>query len=230
MVYSHINKLSMYLIVITVLDKFDAIIAGIPAFLKVVTSFKGLIANISTLSEETGVGTTGKTRVKQTAASVMAETVATLVGVLHAYACDLSDEDLMEQSDISETDIIHTRDAQRGSYATLLVDLVEKNKAALVDWGASDADIEEARRTITEYNSSLSNRDFAKAEQEGARESIESMFARADRMLYRQLDKLVKSQKAASPEFCAEYQAARVIRDMAATRKGENQIAEPATK
>lgn len=229
MVNAYINKVGMYLVVITVLDKFNAVISTIPAFAKLVTSFKSLTASISKVSEEADSGTTGKTKVKQSAASAMAETVASLVGILHAYACDIQDEDLMDRTEVAETDIIHTRDAKRASYATSLVDLVEANKAGLAEWGVTDEDIAEARQAIADYESSLGTRDSTKTAQKGERESIEAMIARADRMLYRQLDKMVGKQKTKTPDFYAEYQAARVIRDIAATRKGKTPAPAPAS-
>jgi hypothetical protein len=222
------NKVAMYFVVITVLDKFNEVISAVPAFVKLVASFKSLTEDIGNMSQEADTGTSGKTKVKQTAASIMAETVSTLVGMLHAYACSKEDQDLMELTDVAETSIIHTRDAERVAYANSLVDLVEKNKSVLVDWGVSDADIAEARQSIADYKTSLDTRNSAKTTQAGERESVDTMVARADRMLYRQIDRAVKKQKREHPDFFAEYQAARVIRNVPATRKGKN-LPKPAT-
>jgi hypothetical protein len=212
----------MYLVVITVLDKFSAVISAIPAFVEMVTSFKALTANIKEMSQDADEGTSGKTKVKQTAASIMAETVAALVGVLHAYACKQEDQDLMEQTDIAETNIIRERDAKRADYCKKLVNLVEKYKGDLVNSGITDADFTEARQSIKDYETSLSTKNSTKTTQEGEHESIDEMIAKADRMLFRQMDRMVKKQKKAHPDFFAEYSAARVVIDIAATRKGKN--------
>lgn len=124
-----INKLGMFLIVITVPDKFSELIAQVPALVKLVASFKILIGDINKVSQESGLGTAGKTKVKQSAASNMAEKVASLVGCPHAYAAGEGDEDLMEQPEISETEVIHTRDAERAAFCTKRVDLLEQKKA-----------------------------------------------------------------------------------------------------
>ena len=84
MIYTYVNKVTMYLVVITVLDKFSAVISAVPAFANLVTSFKALTADIHAVSQNADIGTSGKTKVKQTAASIMAETVSSLVGTLHA--------------------------------------------------------------------------------------------------------------------------------------------------
>ena len=222
MIYTYVNKVTMYLVVITVLDKFSAVISAVPAFANLVTSFKALTAEVRAKSQDADAGTSGKTKVKQTAASIMAETVTSLVGALHAYACEEDDQDLMEQTDIAETNIIRERDAKRADYCTKLVDLVEKHKADLADWGVTDADIAEARQSIKDYEASLGARSSAKTTQEGEHGSVDDMIAKVDRLLFRQMDRMVKKQKKNHPDFFVEYSAARVIRDIPATHKGKN--------
>ncbi len=157
---------------------------------------------------------------KQPAPSTMAEKVVSLVGCLHAYAYGKNDEDLMDQSEISETDVIHVRDAERAAFCTKRVDLVEANKGVLVEWGVTDEDIAVARESIADYTDSFNKRESAKTEQTSERGNVDAMFAQADRILYRQIDKIVRKLGGTNPDFYAEYQAARVIRDVAATRKG----------
>ncbi len=98
---------------------------------------------------------------------------------------------------------------------------MEAHKADLVDWGATDDDIAEARAAIKAYEDSLAKRNSTKAGHEGERQSIESMFATGDRLLNRQIDKMVKKLKKKNPQFFSDYEAAREIRDVAATRKGD---------
>ncbi|MCL5266867.1 MAG: hypothetical protein M1469_02040 [Bacteroidetes bacterium] len=214
----HINKLGMYLVVLAVLDKFAAVVATIPALVTLVESFRSVVGAIQAKSEEVDKGTYGETKAKLKAGGNMTETIASLVGSLHSFAAERDDEELMHKSDVSESDIDRKRDAERAAYATSLTDLVEEHKTDLVEWGISDVDITEARAAIKSYKDSLDRRDSTRTNQEGQRETIDELFSRGDRILVRQMDKLVKRKKSENPDFVAEYVAARVIKDIAATR------------
>jgi len=113
MTNSHINKQGMYLVVIGILGKFSAVVATLPALAKVVAAFTQLVQNIGSTSEDIGIGTSPKTDAKRAAESAMAEDVVTLVGKLHAYAADQNNVELMDESDVAETDIHETREAER---------------------------------------------------------------------------------------------------------------------
>ena len=89
-----------------------------------------------------------------------------------------------------------------------LLDLVESNKAALPEWGATEEDIAEARALVAVSDASLGKRDSTKTGQEGERESVDAMFVRADRMLKKQIDRLVRRLRRKNPQFRAEYDAA----------------------
>lgn len=223
MTNSHINKQGMYLVVIGVLTKFSTLVAAIPAFGKAVAAFTQLVTNIGKTSEEVGIGTSPLTKAKRTAEDAMAEAVVSLVGKLHAYAADKEDVALMDQTDINESDIHDTREASRADYSTKQVDVVESHKADLAgDYAVSDANIAAARQSITDYSASLGGRNTAKTGQSSGRDSVMNMFARADYILEHNLDKFAKSLKKDHPDFYAEYDAARVIKDIAAHRKGKN--------
>lgn len=213
-----LNKYAMYLIVINVLDKFGAVIMSIPAFVRLVASFKKLVADIGKKSEEIDKGTSGETKAKLKNALDMAEVVAGLVGSLHAYACEGENEELMHKSDVSATQISGRRDPERADFAKSLLDLVEENKSALTDWGVTDEDIAAARALVEASEASVGKRNTTRTGQEGERESLDALFARGDRILKKQIDRLVRRLRKNNPEFRAEYDAARVIKDIAATR------------
>lgn len=218
MTNDQINKYGMFLVVITVLERFAAVIALMPAFGKAVASFKRFVADIGKTSEDVVTGTSAKTKVKRNAANEMAATVAALLGKLHAWASDTGNTELKEKSDISESDIEAVRDAERAVYARAQVGLVDENKASLADYNITDEVIEDAIATITAFENSLGDRNTTRAKQTGGREFVTETFAKADAVLIGQIDKLVASEKKNHPDFYNEYTAARVIRDIAATR------------
>ncbi len=96
----HINKLAMYLVVITVLDRFSAVVATIPAFVELVAAFKKLVADINASSQVVDKGTSGETKAKWKAEDDMSDTVSALVGSLHSYATEKDDQELMQKSDV----------------------------------------------------------------------------------------------------------------------------------
>ena len=223
MTNAHINKQGMYLVVIGVLGKFAAVVATLPALAKVVAAFTQIVTNIGKTSEDIGIGTSPKTDAKRAAESAMAESVVTLVGKLHAYAAEINDVELMEDSNVTETMIHDTREANRAGYATKLVDTVEAHKADLAgDYAVADADIAAARQLIANYSATLGDRDSTRTEQTSGRESVMKMFEDADTMLEHRMDRMMKSFQTANPDFYAQYEAARVIKDIAAHRKAKN--------
>ncbi len=212
------NKYSMYLVVLTVLDKFSSLVATVPALVRLVVSFKKMTADIGKTSGSVGVGTTGKTKAKRKAESEMSFAVASLVGSLHAYAADKNNVDLMEKSSVTQSDIEDIRDAERGQYAKSLVDMVESSKAELSDWNVNEAKIADARQKISVYESSLGDRSATKTEQSGGVDALVELFAKADALLKDQIDRLANSFEQDHPDFFSEYEASRVIRDVAASR------------
>lgn len=218
-----LNKFAMYLVVIAVLDKFAELVASVPAFATKVGVLKQTVEAVSDLAGEVDKGTGGKTEVKRTAASEMAHIVAKLVGLLHTYAVEKGDRDLMAQTAVSETAITERRDAERDAYASDLVDLVENHKAEAADWGVTDEKISKARSAVEAAKTSLSERNETRTERSGQRKQIDSKFDEIDLTLDQQIDKWVEEQEDDNPQFYAEYKAARVIRDVAAGRKGDDE-------
>lgn len=217
----YVNKLGMYLVVSTVLDKFSTVIASIPAAVRCVARFKQIVAEIEARSSEVDKGTSGETNAKTKAEDDMSEEVSMLVGVLHSYAAEMNDEELMKKSNVTDSDIDRKRDAARGSFCTSLIDLIEEHEAGLVEYGVTKEDIANARVLIKTYEDLFGKRETTKVGHEGQRKSIASLFRSADRLLSEQLDKMVPKMK--DVEFKLAYDAARVIRDVAATRKGDGE-------
>jgi hypothetical protein len=224
----HINKLAMYLVVRMVLEKFTATVSEIVAFVDSVAAFNGIVDEISGVSEEVGMGTLGKTMVKKGDAAVMAFTVSRLTGLLHAYASSVKDKELMTASEISPTIINGKRDAERAKFAKTRVELVEAHKADLVKWGVTEASIAGAYATIDAYTSSLGSRNSTATMHTGQRKSIGTLFSEADELLSDQIDKFVNSMDEKHPDFYADYWAARVIKDVAASRGKKNGGGTPA--
>lgn len=220
---NQMNKLGMYLVVLVVLDKFQTLIASVPAFATKVGLMKERVEEIRELAGDVSKGTGGKTEVKRSAASEMAHTVAKLVGLLHAYAVENGDRDLMAQTSVSETAIVEKRDAERDAYAGDLVDLVESHKAEAADWGVTDQKIASARSAVEAAKNSLGDRNETRTQHSGQRKVLESKFDEVDLILGEQIDKWVEEQEDDNPQFYAEYKSARVIRDIAAGRSGNGE-------
>ncbi len=222
MTNAHINKLGMYLAVIQVLNKFSAVFANVPALVRLAASLAQLAANIGTKSEAIGIGTSPKTEAKRKAEGEMSAGVSVLVGKLHSYATDKENAELMKQSDVTEWDIHHQRDAERGKYADQMLDLVEANLPNLADYAVTSDKIAAARQLVVDHDGTIGDRSSTKNSQTGGRDSVMAMFAQADSILEDQIDRMIPDFKKDNPDFCAAYDAARVIKDIAAHHKGKN--------
>ncbi len=87
--------------------------------------------------------------------------------------------------------------------------------------GKSISDTANARQLISDYSASLGGRNSTKAGQTSSRESVAKMFAQADFILEHQIDMEMRSFKTTHPDFSNAYDAARIIKDVAAHHKGK---------
>jgi hypothetical protein len=210
----HQNKFSMFLVVLTVLTKNSLIIALIPALVRFVASFKQLVEQIGIDMEALENKITGKTSAKRQAEDDMVDAVLPMVNALYSYASDEKDVELMAKTNITATDIHKVRDAERGLYATMLLDMVESKKAELADRNVTDANFAKARQKVAAFIDSLGSRNSSMSERTGGRDVLIANFTRADELLENHIDKLMSHFKQDHQEFYLDYQAARVIHDL----------------
>ena len=225
----HQNKYSMYLVVLAVLVKNNPIVALIPALVRYVASFKQLVGMIGVEMEVLDNKTTGKTSAKRKAENDMVDAVVPLINALFSYAGENKNVELMEKTNITASDIHAVRDAERGEYATMLLDMVESNKADLVDWNITDAVLANARQLVAAFIDSLGSRNSSVSERTGGRDVLFAEFTNADELLENHIDKLMSQFKKDHLEFYLDYQAARVIHDLGGGN-GTKTPQPPATK
>jgi hypothetical protein len=204
----------MFLVVLIVLAKNSVTIALIPALVRFVASFKQLVDEIGIEMEALKTKTTGKTSAKRKAENDMVEAVVPLVNALYSYASEKKDVELMEKTNITASDIHVVRDAERGDFATMLLDKVESNKADLADWNVTDAALANARQMVAVFIDSLGSRNSSLSERAGERDVLFAKFAGADELLDKHIDKLMPQFKKDHLEFYLDYQSARVIHDL----------------
>jgi hypothetical protein len=204
----------MFLVVLIVLAKNSVTIALIPALVRFVASFKQLVDEIGIEMEALKTKTTGKTSAKRKAENDMVEAVVPLVNALYSYASEKKDVELMEKTNITASDIHVVRDAERGDFATMLLDKVESNKADLADWNVTDAALANARQMVAAFIDSLGSRNSSFSERSGERDVLFAKFAGADELLDKHIDKLMPQFKKDHLEFYLDYQSARVIHDL----------------
>jgi hypothetical protein len=210
----HQNKYSMYLVVLTVLTKNSLIIALIPALVRFVTSFKQFVEEIGIEMEALDTMITGKTSAKRKAENDMVDAVVPLINALYSYASEKKNVELMEKTNITASDIHALRDAERGEYATMLLDMVESNKADLADWNVTDAIFANARQMVAAFIDSLGSRNSSISERTGGRDVLFAKFTSTDELLENHIDKLMSQFKKDHLEFYLDYHAARVIHDL----------------
>jgi hypothetical protein len=186
-------------------------------FAAIVTAFQNLVDDIGDKMEALSGGTSSATQAKHQAENDMVDAVVPLVSTLHAYASDKNDVDLMTKTDVTETDIHKVREAERGTHAGALVNLVETYKANLANYGITDETLTAAHLAVAAFTTSLKNRGSVKTELTGGHEFLFSLFDQADAMLLSKIDKMMNGFKKKNPAFYLEYQAARVIKDVAAS-------------
>ena len=149
----------------------------------------------------------------------MAKGVKQLVRQLHSYAFDHQMQELAEKTDINETTIINVRDDERAQYAAGLINLVEQNKASLVEVGVTDEKIAAARALVAGYSASLADRNSAVTDNSATRALLAANIQQADDIIEHHFDSLVPTASESNPQFLLEYTAAAMVHDTPATHE-----------
>jgi len=219
------NKLSMYLVVQSVLDRNKPTWQTLPAYADGCTEFGQRVANIQTLAQAQAVDTTGLAADKLQLRKVMAAQAVELAGAAHAYAKKGRNNDLAARTEVVVSDFLDGRDTLAADQARNVHAAVTSALSNLAPYGVTAAKLDALKAKIDAYAASLSKPREAVGASSSATKLLDAEFAAADAVLADVLDALTPQFAAANARFVADYKNARIIVDAG----GGKRQAAPAT-
>ena len=207
------NKLTMYKGVSDLLGNNGTITATIPAFAATIAEFDETVDAISAKASEAQTVTKGKTAVKNQAALDLIDMCVRISAGLGIHAVQTNDLELEAKVDFTETGLGSLRDTMLAMTAETLLALAKEHATPIEQFGISADNVTLLGTQITAYNKSIGRKESSFSERSGAHKSLKSLYAAADSLLEKQMDKFVTILQNDHPEFASEYRSARVVKN-----------------
>lgn len=213
----HEVKLTMYRTVEQHCDANPSIIAAVAAFMTAYNAFKAVIAEIIGTEQLVGTNLSGITAGKGNSKKTLAQTTAEIAGIVYAYASATKNETLKQEVNFSFSTLKRTRDEQLAPRCQLIHDRAVANKAALADYGITDAKTAALQTAIDTYSGETTKPRTAVSNRKTQNANLNAKFRAADAILKDQMDKLIANFAATDPDFVKTYENARIIIDAPTT-------------
>jgi len=208
------SHLKMLITTRDVLDNFKTLWSAIGAFVTARDDFGAAIADIQNQELKQAGTTTGGTLDKHAARVAMCNAAAIVGGAVAAYADTQDDHELFAKVDFSAADLLHQTEQDCAANCQAILDAATANIAALIAAkSAAQSDLDDLKQKIGDFNTALTRPRQIRTDIKGATDQIPVLITAADRIVERQLDRLMERFKASDPDFYSAYQVARVIVD-----------------
>lgn len=207
------NKLSMYLAVLGVMEKFHSAWSALTGIANMVTRLQGCVTQ---LGEKTGIQGTPQTGVaggKNRKNLSMIQLASDIAGDLHSLAISRGDDVMAAKMDLHLSDLVHLGNTVVGPRCQEIHDLAETNAADLTSGFNTDAvaDTAALQAAIDAYSPLVGTPRQAKGVTKEATKDIQALEESADALLKDELDRSMRKQKKKNPQFFGEYSSARMI-------------------
>jgi hypothetical protein len=207
------NKLGMYRATGTVLTDNAASFAAVPAMVAQHQNLLDSIALIDSLAQAQGAVTTGITADKKEFKNQMISYALRVAGALMAYASANNNNTLLAKADLEKDNFEKLRDDQRDDLAQDMHDEANAIVADLADYNVTAATLTALQTRIDAYRLALPGPENARKAKSTHTELLKQEFARADMLLDKRRDGLIRGFEETNPQFVMDYRNARKITD-----------------
>jgi len=215
------NKMSMYIAVSSVMDGFNAVWAGTPAYVTAAGAYNGKLDEIRATRLVQEGDTTGVAADKAQAREAAVAGAIMIAAAVQAYASVEGNNTLGGLVDYSASDLRRSRDTVLSDRLDVIHDAANDNLAALTDYGVVGADLTAFEALIAAYNDQVQDPRTAIGGRAAATAHLVDLFTETDDILKNRLDNLTELYRATGPEFYAKYGNARKIIDLGRRSSGE---------
>ena len=222
------NRLSMYLAVLGVMAKYNAVWAAMTAIADMVTRLQDLTSSIQEASGVQGSPLTGIAGGKRRKRMVMMEKTVELAGDLHALAVKHGNADLEAKSDLELSDLVRLGEPVIAPRCQEIHTFANANRAELeTGYGVETESIVNLQTAINEFKPLISKAREAIVNRKEATGDIVTDEATADRLLKKELDGSMRKFKSKNPAFFGEYTSGRMIIDLGVQHEKKPEAPQP---
>ena len=211
------NTLNMLQTTQTCLTTNKAVIKDVPSIAKAATELGAIVTAILTAQRQQ-TSKLGLADEKSTVRIDLTEAAHEVAALAHACSAEHGHDVITKRTDLSLSDVqAGTEGEVLDRCKGILADANELTED-LGDCGLTPAKLKNLKDLITEFEDVKPKPRAGVAVGKSATEQLRVLFRRATRLLRGRLDRLIVQFKKTEPEFFNEYQAARKIVNLAATR------------
>jgi len=208
------THLKMLVAVLGVLDKFKTIWQAVTALATARDALSTAIEAVNDAELKQAGLTTGITENKRLARQAMCESAALVGGALAAWADKQNNHELFNAVDFSSADLLHQTEQDCATNCKAILDAGTANLAALTaEKTLAQADLDDLTAKIKAFKDLLTKPREARTITKSATDLIPDKLDAGDRIVERQIDRLMERYKTANADFYGAYQVARVIVD-----------------
>ncbi|MCW3102533.1 MAG: hypothetical protein JWO09_973 [Bacteroidetes bacterium] len=207
------NKLSMYLAVQQVCADNNAVWSGVGAVSAAITEFNNTITAITAARQIQENSHTGLTEDKKLKQEAMANVAMVVKGAVQAYATDSRNNELYESVNYSNSAIKKQPDTIARDRALLIYNKAMSVNTVLGNYGVNSTVLTSLQSAITDFEAIMSRPRTAINSVKASTLQISELFANADIVLKRRIDKLMLQFSISSPAFYNTFTNARQIVD-----------------
>ena len=215
------NKYEMFKAVEAVLDKNQTAVDTLPALAEAKGEFASLITRIIKTEKDFGTATVGKVATKNSIENELIDALLPLKGALASLARKTKNTELSLLVKFSKSDLQRLGNTELENKAATILEIVEANKTALAAYNVDEVEITDLTEKVAAFKAATANKQTSFAGKGGARVSLTGLFDDADEVLKIDIDNLMLRMKKDYPDFCNEYQAARVTKDLGGKHKDD---------
>ncbi len=207
------NKLGMFRATGQVLTNDAAIFAAVLAMVTQHQNLLDSVALIDSLAQAQAAVTTGVTADKKEFKKQMVSYALRVAGALMAYASANTNNTLLAKADLEKDNFEKLRDDLRDDLAQDMHDEANAIIAQLADYNVTAATLAALQTRIDAYRLALPSPENARKAKSTHTELLKQEFARADMLLDKRLDGLIRGFEETNPQFVMDYRNARKITD-----------------
>jgi hypothetical protein len=208
------THLKMLIASLGVIDNNKPVWKDVAAFSTARDDFESAIDNVRAQELKQSTTTTGVTLDKRTAREAMCSAAAIVGGAVAAYADKQNNHELFASVDFSAADLLHRSEAECVTNCTAILNAGMTNLAALTTGKhLAQSDLDDLKAKIDAFNVALERPRQAEAGSKSATDQLPDAIAAADRIVERQLDRLMERFRVSNPDFYSAFKVARVIVD-----------------
>ena len=209
------SHLKMLVAVLGVLDKFKSFWQAITALATARNDLSAAIDAVTAEELKQAGTTTGITENKRLARQALCHAAALVGGAVGAWADKQNNHELFNSVDFSAPDLLHQTEQDCATHCKAILDAGTATLAALVtEKTLAQTDLDDLTAKLTAFKTLLTKPREAKAMSKGATDLLPDKLDAGDRILERQIDRLMERFKGSNADFYAAYRVARLIVDI----------------